>query len=455
MEGLLSQVFSIPLGSDRYLVYAPLHRLAFIGNGILVNHVFEHCAGTATQVSFHSDDLSSIRRLLQPLGPPHDEYAETGVSYDSVILFLTNQCNLRCSYCYASAGEHPLEMMPWEIAKGGIDFIVREALAKQKPAIALGFHGGGEPSLNWAVLRKSVEYARKVAGRSGLGLTVSGAFNAYWPDKVVRFVLENFTDLSISFDGLPDIQNTQRPTKGGRGSYTRVAKTLHALDQAKFRYGIRMTVTDASVSYLEESVRHICESFKPHTIQVEPVFPQGRATDGGPALTDHGAFIHQFIKAFHTAGEHGVMLFYSGARPEALTTRFCLAACRALVLTPDGGVTTCFEIYSRRHPLADRFMVGLYDGNGGFSIDRAKLRGLMMCGDSSSCSACFCRWHCAGDCATKASHMVTGEAIRHADRCLVTQELTNFLILHRIEQSGGLMWYEPQGQPNQSEEGLR
>jgi uncharacterized protein len=461
-EGLLKQVFSIPLDSGRYLVYAPLHRLAFVANAALVNEVFEHCQRTtglvpvepvSTDSALPNDDLRSVLRLLQPLGLPPDEYAQTGVSYDSVILFLTNQCNLRCSYCYASAGEHSPETMPWEIAKSGIDFVVRDALSKRKPFITLGFHGGGEPSLNWGVLKRSVGYARDTAERNGLGLTISGAFNACWPDRVVQFVLDNFTDLSISFDGLPKIQNSQRPTKGGRGSHARVAKTLRALDDAGFRYGIRMTVTDDSVQHLEESVRHICESFKPHTIQVEPVFPQGRATTGGPALTDHGAFISQYMRAFRTASEHGITLFYSGARPEALTQRFCLAACRALVVTPGGGVTTCFEVYSRKHPLGDRFIVGHYNGHGGFEIDGEKVDRFLNCrsGDTPSCSACFCRWHCAGDCATKAPAAGAGAALRHADRCLVTQELTKFLILDRIEKSGGLMWFGPRQQMDQPE----
>jgi uncharacterized protein len=425
---LLDQVFSIPLDSGRHLVYAPLHRLAFVANGALVNEVHEHClrtdgsspempkSGPLLQVG----ELPSLRSILHPLPPPPDEYAGTGVSYDSVILFLTNQCSLRCSYCYASAGEYPKETMSWEIAKAGIDFVVREAIRKGKPYFSLGFHGGGEPSLNWDVLTRSVVHAREEAARNNLGLSISGAFNAYWPDRVVRFVLENFTDISVSFDGLPLVQNEQRPTKGGRGSYAKVAKTLRALDEARFRYGVRMTATDASVHHLEESVRHICENFKPHTIQVEPVFPQGRATNGGPELTDHGAFISQFMKAYRAAEKHGITLFYSGARPEALT--------------------------SGNHPLGEHFLVGRYDGKGGFDIDGAKVQEQLSCGgaDTPECSACFCRWHCAGDCATKAPSTGRGATLRHADRCLVSQELTKFLIFDRIEKSGGLVWHDPQ-----------
>ncbi len=451
---LLDQVFSLPLSSERYLVYAPLHRLAFVANGALVNEVYEYLqqAGESTALVTASPDSASqdhapsfLFGLLRPVEPPPDEYAQSGVSYDSVVLFLTNQCSLRCSYCYASAGEHFPETMPWEVAKAGIEFVVQEALANQKPSIALGFHGGGEPTLNWDVLKQSVEYTRNAIDRCGLGLTVSGAFNAYWPEYVTRYVMDNFTELSISFDGLPEIQDKQRRTKNGRGSYARVAKTLHRLDEARFPYGIRMTVTDESVHHLWESISHICENFSPHTIQVEPVFPQGRARAGGSALTEHNAFISQFIKAFWTSNAHDIRLFYSGARPEILTQRFCLAACRALVVTPTGSVTTCFEVYSQEHPLGDRFMVGRYNGKGGFDIDDQKLSGLVACKHHHppECFTCFCKWHCAGDCATKAPPQDVNTPSAYTDRCLATQELTKFLLLHMIKESGGFIWHEP------------
>lgn len=447
-------VFALPLSSGRYLIYAPLHQLAFIGNGAMVREVREHlqqCAqmgppgpdnsGTASQ----GDGLSFLSRVFQPAMPPADEYEQTGVAYDTVVLFLTNQCSLRCSYCYASSGEHPRETMPWEIARAAIDLVVREAAEKEKSSVVLGFHGGGEPTLNWDVLKQSVEHAQDATRQYGLDLSVCGAFNAYWPDHVTRFVLDNFTDLSVSFDGLPEIQNKQRRTRNGRGSYTRVARTLRALDGARFPYGIRMTVTDDSVHSLNKSISHICENFRPHTIQVEPVFPQGRAAAGGAALTDHTAFVSQFIKAFGTSSEHGINLFYSGARPEVLTHRFCLAACRALVVTPTGSVTTCFEVYSHGHPLAEQFIVGRYDHSGGFEIDGQKLAGCLERErrQRPECGSCFCRWHCAGDCATKGPAREGDAPAIHTDRCLVTQELTKFLILHRIKESGGLVWRGP------------
>ena len=72
---------------------------------------------------------------------------------------------------------------------------------------------------------------------------------------------------------------------------------------------------------------------------------------------DAEAFVEQFISAHQKAAEHGVDIFYSAARPDALVQRFCLAACQTLVVTTDGDVTTCFETYGKEHPLSARFIV--------------------------------------------------------------------------------------------------
>jgi uncharacterized protein len=450
---LSDQVFTVPLAPDRYLVYAPLHGLAFVGNRALLGRVREHCRAASRWPSGPPTDdpgggtegLESVFRILQPLRPPADGYCDARPRYDSLVLFLTNRCNLRCSYCYASAGEHPAASMPWAVAKAGIDFVVREALEHGTDVVTVGFHGGGEPTLNWRVLEAAVGHAEERTSRAGVTLELSGAFNACWPRHVVDFMIEHFTGLSISFDGLPEVQDRQRPGVDGEGSYHRAARTLHALDEAGFGYGIRMTVTRESLRHLEAGVQHVCARFKPHTIQVEPAFPEGRAATGGASEIAPHEFVSRFLAAHRTAEEHGVRLFYSGARLDTLARRFCLAACRALVLTPEGEVTTCFEVFGRDHPAGPHFIVGRWDGAADFRIDEGRLRNLVSAGtqEDPECTRCFCRWHCAGDCAVKRG-LPGGDSVgRQRARCALNQELTTRLLLERIQASGGVAWYEP------------
>lgn len=407
------QIFSIPLDGKQYLIYAPLKGIAFVANPKLVNEIFDHkqfaCFNSSAAVKTINaegskrgtkESLMFLKELnffqAEPL--PVDEYGKDGVRYDSVVLFPTNRCSLRCTYCYASSGDHPVIEMPWEIAKAAIDHVARELKKRELPSMTIGFHGGREPTMNWELLTKATDYARSITEKNKIHLKVSGSFNGYWSEKVLKYVLNNFTDISLSFDGLPEIQNLHRPTKTMEGSFSRVVATLRALDRSNVNYGIRMTATKDSVYRMSDNVSFICENFKPRKIQVEPVFSKGRAMENKLKIEEIDVFIEQFARAYRMAAERGIVLFYSGARPESATLRFCLAACKALIVTPRGDVTTCFEIYSREHSLSDRFMVGCYR-NGKFNIDSKKLNRHFKrtVEDIHFCENCFCKWHCAGD----------------------------------------------------------
>ncbi|NIM91423.1 MAG: radical SAM protein [Candidatus Aminicenantes bacterium] len=455
---LLKQIFSIALGKEKYIIYAPLKGIAFVANPRLVNEIFEYAQQldssrlssprTPSNPSYSkkkflegSDFLNSLSFFqAEPL--PVDKYQDNGTQYDAVVLFLTNQCNLGCLYCYASSGEYAAKRMTWEIARESINYVTEEVIRNQSPEMTLGFHGGGEPSLNWDILTRAADYAHSLATKNDFALKVSGSFNGYWSRKMLDYIIQNFTELSLSFDGLPAIQNQQRPTKNGNDSFPRVVETLHSLDEAGFPYGIRMTVTNRSVHRLEESISFVCEQFRPNKIQVEPVFMEGRAKKNRAEVSDLDLFIDQFIKGLRRAEEEGIHLFYSGARLDALTQRFCMAACRAFVVTPEGDVTTCFETYGRDHPLGDQFIVGRFRRDAGFSLHKKKIEDHFnrTVEDISYCEGCFCRWHCAGDCAIKTYSEETPEGFQPTRRCYLNQELTKFLLLKNIKESQGLVW---------------
>ncbi|MFC2158090.1 radical SAM protein [Acidobacteriota bacterium] len=369
-----------------------------------------------------------------------DSYTFSSPQYDTAVLFLTNRCNLRCTYCYASSGEYTVYNMDIETAKAAVDRVLLDVMANKWEEMTLGFHGGGEPTLNWKVLTEIVEYASEITSENGIHLNLSGSFNGYWSPAVRKFMLDRFTDISLSFDGIETVQNAQRPTTGKNGSYQEVLDTIIALDDSPVSYGIRMTVTEENLGFLEESVSFIAENFHPKKIQVEPVFLEGRAKKYNLRINNIQNFVSQFIKAYRAAEERGIDLFYSGAQLDVLTTRFCLAACRALVVTPEGNVTTCFEIFGHTHPLSDSFIVGQLTQDG-FQIDQTKLNAVFgrTVNHIDHCRDCFCKWHCAGDCAAKTDF--SAENISYpTDRCLINQELIKFFILDRIHKNEGLIW---------------
>jgi uncharacterized protein len=395
---LLDQIFSIPINERQFLVYAPLKETAFLSNRALIKKIVERCERRERDEL----ELSFLEKagFFDPEPIPEDPLGPLGAIYDTAILFPTNRCNLRCTYCYASSGDFASRDMPWDVAKAAMDIVFASVIKNGSRKMTLGFHGGGEPSMNVALIERAARYAGDLVAGTGVSLAITGAFNGAWDRATRETLLGLCTDISVSFDGLERVQNAQRPIVGGEASFASVCETLDALDAARVAYGIRMTVTDDSVGLLRDSVDFIRGRFKPRRIQVEPVFNEGRALSDVPTFTKDGEFVAQFIAASALAEAAGTSLFYSGAQIDRLTCRFCLAPLRALIVAPDGTITTCVEVFDGAHPLATDFSIGRIS-EGKATLDEAKLRSLRARNvyASPKCESCFCKWHCAGDCA--------------------------------------------------------
>ncbi|MEK7754996.1 MAG: hypothetical protein AAB654_23925, partial [Acidobacteriota bacterium] len=110
-----AEVFLIPLDDARYVVYAPLRRCAFIANRSVVRFLASIQKG---KWESSADPDGSLTRFLRELkivdaGPePLPGRPSTGPPEPTALtLLLTTVCNLRCTYCYASAGEFPVRFM--------------------------------------------------------------------------------------------------------------------------------------------------------------------------------------------------------------------------------------------------------------------------------------------------------------------------------------------------------
>lgn len=77
------------------------------------------------------------------------------------VLLMTNQCQLRCVYCYAAAGELPHEALTTEQGRAAIDIVCQNAITLHQPQFEISFHGGGEPTFAWQVLKECATYARQ------------------------------------------------------------------------------------------------------------------------------------------------------------------------------------------------------------------------------------------------------------------------------------------------------
>ena len=449
---LSAEIFFIALENSKYLIYAPLRRAAFIGNRSAADFLRRLRSGSLPPDANPDRSMLQLLRGLQIVGagPERQPVSEcagepmpTGVT-----LFLTTTCNLRCRYCYASAGNEPAKAMSMETAKRGIDFVAGNAARTGSPGFEVAYHGGGEPTLHWRVLTESFAYAKRKAVELGMQLRTSLATNGVLSGKKLDWIVANLDGVNLSCDGLPEIHDECRPAANGGGSSRRVLHTMRHLDEAGFRYGIRLTVMAEYISRLPDSVDFIFSRFRPSAAQIEPVYLLGRGRTERSAETD------EFIEAFRIAREgaagRGRQILFSGARVGALTSHFCGTSRDNFCLSADGNVSACHEAFSEAGPLAGIFFYGHPSpGPSGYSFDREVLNHLraQTVDRREHCRDCFARWSCGGDCYYKWLAASGDTAFNGSARCHVIRELSKDQILEKISNSGGLFWHDPPSWP--------
>jgi uncharacterized protein len=441
---LSAEIYVIPLEANRFLVYAPLRHAAFVGNTGIVNLLADLREGR-TEECGNDETLEFLRRLeIVDAGPetPPREVFPGEPNPVSVTLFLTTACNLRCAYCYAAAGENKARYMPLDLARRGIDFVVGNALRRGETHFEVNFHGGGEPSRNWPVLTAALAHARGQAEAHGLKLTAYVATNAVFSENQLDWIVAHLDGASVSCDGLPEVHDSNRVTSGGKGSSASVIHSLRRFDAEDFSYGIRMTVTAAAIPRLADSVEYLCANFRPGQIQAEPAYQIGRWAGAPSAETE--AFVAAFREARERARGYGRELTFSAARAGTLTNHFCGATQDLFALTPDGSISSCYEVFDESSPRAKTFLYGR-SSNESWRFDREKIVFLhrQSVDNRAWCAGCFARWSCGGDCYHKALAIYGEGEFAGTDRCAIIRELTKDQILAHIAEAGGVFWHTP------------
>jgi len=182
----------------------------------------------------------------------------------TVVLNLTNQCNLACTYCYeygedkiadTQFGSQP-KFMDAATARDTVEFLLNESGRRAH----LTFFGG-ETLLNFPVLRETIEYARRRAAEVGKEIDFSLTTNAtLLREVIIEFLAENHVGVTVSIDGPREMQDQLRVFHNGRGSYDVVApKVKELLRRHRSRpIGARVTLTSQTLD-VQRVFRHLRE----------------------------------------------------------------------------------------------------------------------------------------------------------------------------------------------------
>lgn len=167
-------------------------------------------------------------------------------------LFLTHQCNLRCTYCYVH--EKRNETMPLEIGEKAIDLSIPLV---DKSHLQISFFGG-EPLIEWEKLKALHEYGQKEAKERGIktifAMTTNGMF---LDEEKLEFIRDNEVRVGFSIDGNRAAQDATRPKSGGASSYERTMDRLALALKYVPDVQTISVIDPANVEHLADSVREL------------------------------------------------------------------------------------------------------------------------------------------------------------------------------------------------------
>jgi uncharacterized protein len=343
----------------------------------------------------------------------------TPVPVSTMVLNVTNQCNLSCTYCYeygedkivqTENGRQP-KWMSEETARASVDFLLRES-----GRVAHVTFFGGETLLNFKVLKTAVAYAKTRAAELGKTIDFSLTTNATLlkPDVIEFLADENF-GVTISIDGPADVQNRFRVFHNGAGSYALVEPKIKALLARHRRrpIGARVTLTRQTLQ-VRRIYEHLTQEIGFSEVGFAPVTSApGRAHAFGEhgfddVLVEFRGLAEDYREAALSGRHHG----FSNVRETleeihkgASKAWPCGAGFGLLGVSTAGDVNLC-----HRFAGSDDHKLGtVRDG-----IDRAVQAAFLDAhhvANKTDCHTCWARPLCAGGCYHEA-HTRTGTTTR-------------------------------------------
>ena len=184
------------------------------------------------------DDIAALE-AAHKLFTPDDyeelagEYKERSKVIKALCLHVAHTCNLNCSYCFASQGKYHGEraLMSFEVGRRALDFLVENSGTRRN--LEVDFFGG-EPLMNWQVVKDLVAYARSIEKDAGKNfrftLTTNGVL---LDDEVTEFCNREMHNVVLSLDGRKEVNDRFRVDVAGNGSYERIVPNFQRFVAAR------------------------------------------------------------------------------------------------------------------------------------------------------------------------------------------------------------------------------
>ncbi|MBQ7647200.1 MAG: thioether cross-link-forming SCIFF peptide maturase, partial [Clostridia bacterium] len=180
--------------------------------------------------------------------------ARTSGVIKALCLHVAHTCNLNCAYCFAGQGKFHGEraIMPFEVGKRALDFLIENSGGRRN--LEVDFFGG-EPLMNFGVVKKLVEYARSIEKEKGKNFRFTLTTNGMLiDDDVIDFANREMSNVVLSLDGRKEVHDRFRVDLAGNGSFDRIVPKFQKLvkERGNKNYYMRGTFTHNNPDFLKD-----------------------------------------------------------------------------------------------------------------------------------------------------------------------------------------------------------
>ena len=320
----------------------------------------------------------------------------------ALCLHIAHDCNLACRYCFAEEGEYHgrRALMSFEVGKKALDFLI--ANSGNRVNLEVDFFGG-EPLMNWDVVKQLVEYGRSQEEAHNkkfrFTLTTNGVL---LNDEIMEFCNREMSNVVLSLDGRKEVNDKMRPFRKGAGSYDIIVPKFQKFAESRnqMNYYVRGTFTRNNLDFSNDVIHFADLGFKQMSIEPVVAAPEEpysiREEDVPQILEEYDKLAVEYIKRKKEGRGFNFFHFMLDLQQGPCVAKRlsgCGSGTEYLAVTPWGDLYPCHQFVGQ-----EKFLLGNVDeGITNTAVrDEFKLCNVYA---KEKCRNCFARFYCSGGCA--------------------------------------------------------
>ena len=360
----------------------------------------------------------------------------------ALCLHIAHDCNLACQYCFAEEGEYHgrRALMTFEVGKKALDFLI--ANSGNRRNLEVDFFGG-EPLMNWDVVKQLVAYARSVEQERGKNFRFTLTTNGMLiDDDVIDFANREMSNVVLSLDGRKEINDRTRVDYAGNGSYDRIVPRFQKLVAARGdrEYYMRGTFTHANPDFTKD-LFHMADDLGFTKLSMEPVVcapgdPAALTPEDLEIVKEQYELLAKDMLRREKEGKpitfYHYMLDLTGGPCVYKRISGCGSGTEYMAVTPWGDLYPCHQFVGEEaYKLGD-----VWNG----VTNTAAREEFRACNAYArpDCADCWAKLYCSGGCAANAFH-ATGSirGVYEAGCELFRKRIECAIMMKAAQETGG------------------